>query len=115
MKINLHPREGLLFNAFLLIFIIHEVQTGVGLVGLPRIVYLEAKHDAWISVLLAGVATGIVLWFMVAMLKQYDSADLYGIHVDVMGKFLGNAMSIIYMFYLCASFFVILMNYVWFQ
>ena len=50
MKVNLHPKEGLLINAFMLIFIINGVQTGVGIAGLPRIVYLESKHDAWIAV-----------------------------------------------------------------
>jgi spore germination protein (amino acid permease) len=112
MKVNLHPKEGLLFNAFLLIFIIHEVQTGVGIVGLPRIVYLESKHDAWISVFFAGIVTGVVLWFIIVMLKHYDSADLYGIHVDVMGKYIGNVLNIIYMIYLSSSFFIIIMNYV---
>lgn len=112
MKVNLQPKESILFNAFLLFFIIHSVQSGVGLIGLPRIVYLEAKHDGWIAVFLAGVITAVVLWFMIIMLKQYDSADLYGIHVDVFGKWVGNFLSIVYMIYLTASFFVILMNYI---
>jgi spore germination protein (amino acid permease) len=112
MKVNLHPKEGLLFNTFLIMFIIHKTQTGVGIVGLPRIVYLDAKHDAWISVFLAGITTGVVLCFIISMLKQYDSADLYGIHFDVFGKIIGNALNIVYMLYMCATFFVILMNYI---
>lgn len=112
MKVNLHPKEGLLFNAFLIMFVTHAVQTGVGIVGLPRIVFLEAKHDGWISVIFAGFMVAIVLWFMFLMLKQYDSADLYGIQVDVFGKWIGNVMNFIYMIYLSACFFVILMNYI---
>jgi len=112
MNVNLHPKESLLFNAFLLMFIIHSVQSGVGIVGLPRIIFLDAKHDAWIAVFLAGVLTSVILWSMIMMLKQYDSADLYGIHVDVFGKWLGNFLSIVYMVYLTACFFVIILNYV---
>lgn len=112
MKVNLHPKEGLLFNAFMLVFIIHAIQVGVGLAGLPRVVYLEAKHDAWISVFLAGMITSIVLVFMIQMLKQYDSADLYGIHIDIFGKWAGNSLSFIYMIYMASTFFIILMNYV---
>ncbi|MDQ1001888.1 spore germination protein (amino acid permease) [Neobacillus niacini] len=112
MKVNLHPKEGLLINAFMLVFIIHAAQVGVGLVGLPRVVYLEAKHDAWISVFLAGMITSVVLTFMIQMLKQYDSADLYGIHVDIFGKWAGYSLNIIYMIYMTSTFFVILMNYV---
>jgi spore germination protein (amino acid permease) len=112
MKVNLHPKEGLLFNAFMLVFIIHAVQVGVGLAGLPRVVYLEAKHDAWISVFLAGMIVSVVLVFMVQMLKQYDSADLYGIHVDIFGKWAGNSLNFLYMMYMTSTFFIILMNYV---
>ncbi|WHX98970.1 GerAB/ArcD/ProY family transporter [Neobacillus sp. DY30] len=112
MKVNLHPKEGLLFNAPMLIFIIHSIQVGVGLAGLPRIVYLEAKHDAWISVFLAGIIVSIVLVIMIQMLKQYESADLYGIHVDIFGKWVGNSLNFLYMMYMTSTFFIILMNYV---
>ncbi|WP_223593256.1 GerAB/ArcD/ProY family transporter [Neobacillus bataviensis] len=112
MKVDLHPRVGLLFNAYLLMFFIHKVQTGVGIVGLPRIVYLDSKHDAWISVFLAGVITGILIWVMFIMLKQYDSADLYGIQVDIYGRWIGNFLNIVYMIYLSACFFTIFMNYI---
>jgi spore germination protein (amino acid permease) len=112
MKVNLHPKEGLLFNAFMLVFIIHSIQAGVGMAGLPRIVYLEAKHDAWISVFLAGLTTSIILWFITKMLGQYENTDLYGIHMDVFGKWLGSTLSILYMAYLSTSFFVIFMNYI---
>lgn len=112
MKVNLQPKEGLLVNAFLVMFFIHASQTGVGIVGLPRIVYLAAKHDAWISVFLGGILSGVVLAMMVLMLKKYDSADLYGIQVDIFGKWLGNAMNIFYMIYMSLSFFVIHMNYI---
>jgi spore germination protein (amino acid permease) len=112
MKVDVNPKEGLLFNGFLVMFIIHATQTGVGIVGLPRIVYLEAKHDAWISVFLGGVFSAFVLAMMVLMLRKYESADLYGIQVDVLGKWFGNAMNIFYMLYMTLSFFVILMNYI---
>ncbi|MFP5107636.1 GerAB/ArcD/ProY family transporter [Neobacillus sp. C211] len=112
MKVNLQPKEGLLINAFLIMFFIHASQTGVGIVGLPRIVYLAAKHDAWISVFLGGILSAVVLAMMVLMLKKYDSADLYGIQVDIFGKWLGNAMNIFYMIYMSLSFFVIHMNYI---
>ena len=112
MKVDLHPKEGLLVNGFMLIFFIHATQSGVGLVGLPRVVFLAAKHDAWISVFLGGLLSSVVITMMVLMLKKYDSADLYGIQVDVFGKWIGNALNIFYMFYLSISFFVILMNYI---
>ena len=112
MKVNIQPKEGLLFNAFLVMFVIHVTQTGVGLAGLPRIVYLEAEHDGWISVLLAGVLTGIILWVMFLLLREYESADLYGIQVDLFGKLFGRMLGVMYMVYLSSVFFDICMNYV---
>ncbi|MDP4171762.1 MAG: GerAB/ArcD/ProY family transporter [Bacillota bacterium] len=112
MKVDVLPKDSLLFNAFFLMFIIHVTQTGVGIVGLPRIVYLEAGHDGWISVFFAGIMTGIVLWFMFLMLQQYENADLYGIQVDVLGGFFGRFLGVVYMIYLSATFYDIFMNYV---
>ena len=111
MKVNIHPKESLLFNAFLLIFIIHAYQTGVGIVGLPRIVYLRQNMMPGL-LFLSRMLLAVVLVDSIMMLKQYDSADLYGIHVDVFGKWLGNSLNIIYMLYLAASFFIIFMNYI---
>lgn len=101
-----------MINAFLLLFIIQSAQIGVGIHGFQRIIYQDAKHDAWISVILAGIATNIIVFFMIKTLEMYNSNDLYGIHQDLFGKWIGNLFNIIYILYCSTAFFSILRNYI---
>jgi len=101
-----------MFNAVLLFFVIHTTQVGVGIQGFQRIVYQDAKHDAWISVILAGVSSHIVAFFMIKTLEMYGTNDLYGIHQDVFGKWFGNFLNCLYIFYCTAAFFAVLKNYI---
>ena len=108
--IQLSPKD--MFNANLLFFVIHSTQIGVGVHGFQRIVYQEARHDAWISVLLAGLATHIVAFCMIKTLEVYGSNDLYGIHQDIYGKWIGNFLNAIYILYCSVAFFSVLRNYI---
>lgn len=111
MKTNLHIHPSETFNAFMIFFIIQSAQIGVGIQGFQRIIYQDAKHDAWISVVLAGLATHIIAIFMLKTLHLYDSNDLYGIHQDVYGKWIGNFLNSLYILYISSAFFAVLMNY----
>jgi spore germination protein (amino acid permease) len=112
MNVNVNPKEGLMFNAFLIMFILHTAQTGVGIAGLPRVIYMEANRDAWISVILAGILVSIVLFIMVKTLETYDSTDLYGIHLDIYGKWFSKGFNVLYIGYYLSVTYVILMNYI---
>ncbi|RIW35028.1 spore gernimation protein [Bacillus salacetis] len=111
MKINVDPPNSLMFNSFFIMFVIHVAQTGVGIAGLPRIIFLEAGHDAWISVLLSGFLLAFAILCIVILLKKYESADLYGIHKDVFGKWVGSFFSILYMGYLFVIAYLVIMHY----
>ncbi|MCA0149608.1 spore germination protein [Rossellomorea vietnamensis] len=112
MKIHVHPQPQSLLNAFMVMFIIHSVQLGVGVQGFQRIIYMDAGHDAWISVALSGVVTCIIGFIMVKTLNYYESSDLYGIQRDVYGKWLGTCMNALYIFYCMGSFLVVMRNYI---
>lgn len=109
-SLQIGPRDTI--GAFLLFFIVHTAQIGVGLQGFQRVIYQDAKHDAWISVLLAGIATHIIAFFIIKTLQIYGSNDLYGIQQDVFGKWVGNLLNILYIFYCSGAFFSVLINYI---
>ncbi|WP_342505724.1 GerAB/ArcD/ProY family transporter [Sporosarcina sp. FSL K6-2383] len=109
-SIQISPKDTI--NAFLLFFIIQSAQIGVGIHGFQRIIYQDAKQDAWISVLLAGLATHIIAFFMIKTLQMYGSNDLYGIHQDVFGKWIGNFFNILYIIYCSVAFIAVLRNYI---
>lgn len=108
--IELNPKD--MINSSLLFFVVLSTQIGVGIHGFQRIVYLDAKHDAWISVLLAGAATSISAFFMIKTLDIYKLNDLYGIQLDVFGKWVGNFLNLLYSLYCATAFFSILSNYI---
>ncbi|MEI4768146.1 GerAB/ArcD/ProY family transporter [Psychrobacillus sp. FJAT-51614] len=108
--LEISPKD--MINAFLLFFVITTCQTGVGIQGFQRLIYADAKHDAWISVILAGLSSHIIVFFMIKTLELYGSNDLYGIHQDLFGKHLGNLLNFIYILYCSVAFFLILENYI---
>ncbi|MDM5326529.1 GerAB/ArcD/ProY family transporter [Neobacillus sp. CF12] len=112
MKVQYQPKPPFLLSTFLLIFIIHAIQVGIGIQGFQRIIFMEAKQDAWISVLIAGFATHIVVFIMIKTLQLYGSTDIYGVHHDVYGKWLGKVFNSIYIFYCLWIFLIILKNYI---
>jgi spore germination protein AB len=111
MKINVDPPKSLMFNSFYVMFVIHVAQTGVGIAGLPRILYLESGNDAWISVLMSGFVLALAITIIVLLLKNYESADLYGIHKDIFGKWVGGLFSIVYIGYLFLIAYLVIMHY----
>jgi spore germination protein (amino acid permease) len=111
MKQGETVKEALLFNAFFLMFIIVDIQTGVGIAGVQRVIYLESKHDAWISILMAGMAVHVVLWLMINTLKKYNGQDLYDIHRDLYGKWAGAFMNVLFLLYMTAVLLSIILAY----
>lgn len=112
MKIHIEPKPQNMVNTFLLIFVIHSMQVGVGIQGFQRIIYMETRHDAWVSVILSGGATAIIGFIMVKTLSVYENSDLYGIQYDVLGKWLGNLINILFVLYFLGGFHVIVRNYI---
>lgn len=112
MKNSVQMGPGDMIPAFLLFFIVHSVQLGVGIHGFQRIIYQDAKQDAWISILLAGLATHIIAIFMLKTLEMYGMNDLYGIHQAVFGNWIGNFLNGLYIVYLSMAFFAVLRNYI---
>lgn len=112
MKVQYQPKPPFLLSTFLVIYIIHSIQVGIGIHGFQRVIFMEAKQDAWISVLIAGFASHIVVFVMIKTLQIYGSTDIYGIHHDVYGKWLGKIFSSIYILYCLWVCLIILKNYI---
>ncbi len=112
MHVQQKIKPNYLVNAFLVFFVVHATQIGVGLQGFQRIIYRDAHQDAWISVLIAGLGTSILVFVIIKTLELYESSDIYGIHYDVYGFFFGRLFNAIYIFYVLICFFVVLRNYI---
>lgn len=99
MKADVMPKPKNMFQAYMLLFLISSGQIGVGIFGFQRIVGVYSNHDAWISVIVAGIVSHIVVGLMFWILSKYESADLYGIHQHLFGRWIGNGLSMVMMVY----------------
>ncbi|UOQ43598.1 spore germination protein [Halobacillus salinarum] len=112
MNTNLTITNDTKIQAFYLFYVIHTVQIGAGLMGVPRIIFLEAGVDAWISIIIASIGLHIVAAVMLFVLKEYDNADILGIQEDVFGKWIGMFFSLMYLVYLFPTTLSVLKNYI---
>lgn len=85
-------------SPFLVFFLIHSIQIGVGVLGYQRIIAKSAGNDSWIAVIAAGAAVNFSIWVMYKLLDNANK-DLMGIHQDLFGKWFGGMLSFIWVFY----------------
>ncbi|MBD7968497.1 GerAB/ArcD/ProY family transporter [Paenibacillus gallinarum] len=111
MKINVYPPKNMMLHAYLLFFIIINTQVGVGIFTFQRVVYEASMRDAWISVIVAGLVTHLIMWLIVRTLQKYKSADLFGIHYDLYGKWIGMVFNLLYIVYYFLVTFAVMRNY----
>ncbi|MGN7479054.1 GerAB/ArcD/ProY family transporter [Solibacillus silvestris] len=111
MKNKLQISTAQTFNAPLLFFVICSAQIGVGIHGFQSILYKNAKQDAWISIIISFAAAHLIVFIIFKTLELYESNDLYGINLDLFGKYLGNIINLIFIVYLGVAFFAIIVNY----
>lgn len=109
-KASISPPQQI--NAFLIVAVISSNQVGVGVMGFQQQLYLHAKQDAWISVLVSFILAHLSAIIMIKTLELYQTKDLYEINQDVFGKFIGNFLTILYISYSSSIFFLILKMYI---
>jgi spore germination protein (amino acid permease) len=112
MNVQYQPNPQYILSTFILFFIIHSIQVGIGIQGFQRIIFLEAKQDAWISVIIAGLFTHVVVMIMIKTLQLYRPTDIYGIHNEVYGKWIGKIVNSLYIVYCLWMFVIVLINYI---
>ncbi|MFC0523355.1 GerAB/ArcD/ProY family transporter [Pontibacillus salicampi] len=106
---NIKPNAQI--TAFYLFFVIHTLQIGAGLMGVPQIIYKEAKNSAWISVLIAGVFLHVTIIVMLYILRQYENGDLFMIQKDIFGKYISLLLGSIYLAYIFTVTSSVILNY----
>ncbi|WP_110926270.1 GerAB/ArcD/ProY family transporter [Bacillus massiliglaciei] len=99
-------------NAYMAFFIIHTVQIGIGILGVPKIIYQVSKKDAWISILIAGLLVSFLIWIMINILKQHEDCNIYEIHEKVFGRFLGSLINIFIVVFFMAELYSVIIGYV---
>jgi spore germination protein (amino acid permease) len=103
-------KENLLISPFLVFYIIHSLQLGIGVLDL-RDISKPAGHDAWISIIVSGISIHVLLWLLYRVLNK-GKGDLIDIHRDLFGKWIGGFLSFLFILYLLNLGFTILRVYI---
>ena len=85
-------------SPFLVFFLLHTMQFGVGILGFQRIIALTAGYDAWISVIIAGLSVHVILWIMYKICETAHG-DLISAHIFVFGNKIGKIISLPFVLY----------------
>lgn len=112
IELNMNVKKQLRIRAFQMYFIIIGIQIGVGILGTPRYIFNVSHQDAWVSVLIAFIFMLLVVWSMFMILGQYDNADIFGIQVDVFGKWIGKALGTFYILFFIAELLSVVIAYI---
>lgn len=84
-------------SPFYVFFLVHSVQTGVGVLSFQRVLAKSAGTDGWISILLAGLIVHILIWIIYKILSIV-TGDIISANNHAFGKWIGN-FSVYYSFF----------------
>lgn len=94
-------------SPFLVFFLIHGFQIGVGILAFQRLVAKYAEQDSWIPLFLASFAIHIVIWFCYKMLSE-EQPDIIAVHQFLFGKWISKLLDfafLVYIFLICLTVF----------
>ncbi|RUL48624.1 GerAB/ArcD/ProY family transporter [Lysinibacillus antri] len=112
MNVNMEMKKQNTINAFLVLFVVHTAQMGIGVAGIQRVLYKEVQQDAWIVIILSGVITCLIVWIIGKTLSEYENHTLFDIHLDIYGKWLGKFVNLLIVLYLFSVFLSICLGYI---
>ncbi|MDR7071243.1 GerAB/ArcD/ProY family transporter [Fictibacillus barbaricus] len=104
-------KEVFLVSPFLVFFLIHSEQVGVGVLGYQRIIAKYAGYDSWISVIIAGIFVHILIWMIYYVLDN-GGGDIVTIHKTLFGGFIGNIFNIAIILYFLLWSITVLRTYI---
>ncbi|MTH53159.1 GerAB/ArcD/ProY family transporter [Bacillus mangrovi] len=83
---------------FLVFYLIHSLQFGVGVLGFQRIITKSTGQDAWIPVVLSGLFSHLMVWMIYKILKGAEG-NIHDIHLRIFGKWAGKAINLLISLY----------------
>lgn len=92
-------KERFLVSPFLVFFLVHTLQIGIGVLGFQRYIAKSAGYDAWIAVLAFGLIVNVLIWMIYSIMKK-GNGDITVVHRDLFGKWIGGLFSLFFLVYL---------------
>lgn len=95
-------------SPYLLFFLMHSTQTGVGVLKFQSQIIKGAGQNAWMSILVFGLSLHLIFFMMLYILKQSDTENILSLHKEVFGKYFGSLLNLLLAgYFLLASLFAL--------
>ena len=91
---------------------VQTTQVAVGLFNLPRVVVEAGGHSGWMGVLGNGLLGQVGLLIMILLMRRFGTLSLYQIMREVLGRWLGTALGLLFAVYCTAVAAVVARSYV---
>ncbi|WP_110113114.1 GerAB/ArcD/ProY family transporter [Bacillus sp. CGMCC 1.16541] len=88
-----------LINKSQLFFLILQTQIGIGILALPYNMFKIAKTDGWLSIIVAGGIVQILAITHWLLTHRLPKKTLFEMNVVLLGRYVGNALNVGYVFY----------------
>ncbi|MCA1319226.1 spore germination protein [Bacillus tianshenii] len=98
-------------SPFLVFFLIHSTQFGVGALGFQRIIAMAAGYDAWIGIIIFGLYTNFIIYFIYKICEK-SNGDLASAHKLAFGKWIGNLFNLFFVVYFIFTTVTVLRTYI---
>ncbi|UKS28748.1 spore germination protein [Paenibacillus sp. HWE-109] len=94
-----------------LAFFTIQTAIGEGALTLPFTLHAISSGDGWISLLLAGLTTQIIIVLIWGICRRYPELTLMDILPKLVGKLVGRVISVLFIAYFTALASIVLLNY----
>ncbi|MEC2056254.1 GerAB/ArcD/ProY family transporter [Peribacillus psychrosaccharolyticus] len=98
-------------SPFYVFFLVHSMQTGVGVLNFQRLLAKSTGTDGWISILLAGLVVHLLIWIIYKIFSIVPGDIIYVNH-QAFGKVIGNFFNIVIIFYYLTLGMVVMISYI---
>lgn len=98
-------------SAFYVFFIMHSMQTGLGVLNFQRDLAKTTGTDGWISIILAGLIVHILIW-LIYKIFSIVPGDIISANNHAWGKWIGNLFSLFFILYFFVLGMTIIIGYI---
>ncbi|KMJ59443.1 spore gernimation protein GerB [Bacillus sp. LL01] len=105
------PKATKQVSPYLVFYLIHSMQIGVGILGFERHITASAGNDAWLAVITSGGSILILIWLSYRILNRGKN-DIVAIQHQVFGKWIGGFLSFYFILYYTIFVLVLIRTYV---
>ncbi|MFF2856277.1 MULTISPECIES: GerAB/ArcD/ProY family transporter [unclassified Peribacillus] len=98
-------------SPFYVYFLMHSMQTGLGVLNFQRDLAKATGTDGWISIILAGLIVHILIW-LIYKIFSIVPGDIISANNHAWGKWVGNFFSLLFILYFFVLGMTIIIGYI---